>query len=942
MFTFIFALLFSASSLAEVIEAPAPLIDFAQNPVSLEWKKIDSEHFEIIFPREIENEAQRVTHLLERAYPIVSRSLEVAPKKISLILQNQSTVSNGFVTLAPRRSEWYVTPAVDPEISNTEWLKTLAVHEFRHVVQFQKTRQGFNRFFEILLGEIGQAIGLGISLPPWFLEGDAVGIETALTKGGRGRLPLFERDLRTLLLSGKDFNYDKTHLGSYKDYIPNHYVYGYFYTSFMRNEHGDLFLSRLADRSTETTYNLLTFYNSYEELTGVEFEEFYRSTMKDLVALWKEKLDKISFTPYEVKNLPQKYGWTNYLYPQMLGKNKFLALKKGLSFIPQFVITDGKEEKTIFYPGILQNEYPYKVRNGRFAYVEWEIDPRWGYRDFSRIRVYDLKEKDHVADLRETKGRLAVLDQTGEFILYVNWDKKQNQSIRVSRLDGKEVYRLKYPKERVITSLDWLSHNEIVMVVKNRNDEKEVVKLSLLNREEQSLLEKSLDNIGFLTAYEGRVLVESPLSGIDNIFEVTGGKLKQLTSARFGAYAPSVSRHELVYNDYTVKGMNIVVKKMDWDEEQTSSDSFVPVYEKFARSEAQDEMDKDFFNQENYPVKDYSQFKNSLNFHSWIILAPPLSSIVTLAGISRDLLNKFSLTVGGNYDLNEQEVEGFVSASWSHLYPVFDLRAGYGGRNQDVLLGGTTKIENHWEEGTFEAGMSIPWKRISGRFFQNFTLRAFSKIIKVTNKLSSDLSEVRDGALHSPGADLSYSILSRMSARDLNPAWGFALQGHFEEGKDITGQSQKGSIAAGDARLYLPGLEYHHSFYHQFAYEKQQDDFYQYSSYVMKPRGTRSFFLNEFTKYSANYLFPLFTPDWNLSRYLYFKRISLNLFYDELNGRFRTFNYQAASTGWETLIETHFFRIFIPITLGVRGNYILRGSEKHNYEFFITTLAGTF
>jgi hypothetical protein len=34
---------------------------------------------------------------------------------------------------------------------------------------------------------------------------------------------------------------------------------------------------------------------------------------------------------------------------------------------------------------MLNQEYPYKLRNDRFAYVEWELDPRWGVKDFSKI-----------------------------------------------------------------------------------------------------------------------------------------------------------------------------------------------------------------------------------------------------------------------------------------------------------------------------------------------------------------------------------------------------------------------------------------------------------------------------------------------------------------------------------------------------------------------------
>ncbi|MBA2405212.1 MAG: hypothetical protein H0V66_10610 [Bdellovibrionales bacterium] len=942
MLAVILGLLLSAISFADVIEAPSLLIDYDQNPSDIEWKKIETLHFEVIFPKEIEKQAQRVTHLLEVAYPLVTRSLEVYPAKIPLILQNQSTVSNGFVTLAPRRTEWYVTPAVDPELTNTEWLKTLAIHEFRHVVQFQKTRQGFNKVFEIILGEIGQALGLGLTLPPWFLEGDAVGVETALTKGGRGRLPLFERDLRALLLSGHDFDYDKAHLGSFKDYIPNHYVYGYFYTTYMRNKHGDLFLSQIANKAARKSFNPLTFYNSYHFLTGIKFEEFYRTTMQDMIKSWKEKEAKLNVTPYEVKNVFEKNDWVNYLYPQAVGKDKFFSLKKGLSYIDQFVLTDGKEEKTVFYPGALQNEYPYKVRNGRVAIVEWELDPRWGYRDYSRIKVFDLKEKEFVADLRKTKGRLAVLDFTGEFILYIDWDEKQGQRIIVRKLDGKEVYRLNYSGDKVITSLDWLTHNEIVMVVKDMNDQKEVVKLSLLSQEETSLLPKTVSNLGFISTHQERVLIESPASGIDNIFEVAQGSLVQITSSRFGAYSPSVYQDQLVYSDYTDHGMNIVIKKLPWDEKQESSDSFVPFFEKFALLETKGDIDKDFFNSEKYPVTDYSQLDNAINFHSWVLIAPPLSSIVTAQAISRDILNKFTLAVGANYDLNEQEAQGFVTAAWSHWYPVLDLRAAYGGRNEEIRIAGVD-VNDEWEEGTLEGGIQVPWKKITGRFLQSFNLRSFGKIIKVTSKRSTDIHDVSDGVLFSPGAEAQYSFISRTARRDLNPSLGIALLSHFEEGKDINGEDMKGSLFSNDARLFLPGVMKHHSFFHQFAYERQRDDAYQYQSLILLPRGTKNVFLEESRKYSGNYMFPLFYPDWHISRYAYFKRISMNLFYDELTGNYRGFNYHAASTGWEVLLDTNFFRIFIPLTIGVRGSYVLHGEEKtDNYEVFLTTLGGYF
>ncbi len=941
-FVISFFLLLTFGIKASVIDAPEMPADFQQNPSDIEWKHIVTDNFDIIFPENIEPDAQRVAHLLEKAYPFVTRSLEVKPPRIPLVLHNQSIVSNGFVTLAPRRSEWFVTPSIDPELTNTEWLKTLSIHEFRHVVQFQKTRRGFNKALEIVLGEIGQALGLGLTLPPWFLEGDAVGIETALTKGGRGRLPLFERDLRTILLSDKKWDYDKAHLGSYEDYVPNHYVYGYFYTSWLRNHYGDLFLSKLANQSAETSWNPLTFYNSVDSLTQLSFEDFYKNVMRELLREWKERADKLTPTPYIVQNRGKRFGWTNYYYPQVTDEEKIIALKKGLSFIERFVLIDGKEERTLFYPGVLQNEYPYKLRKNKLAFFELDVDPRWGNRDYTRLKVYDLKTKNFILDKKKLKGRLAVLNHSSDNILYVEWDPDLGQFLVVLNLKGKEIQRLPFSKDEIITSMDWLSNDEIILVLKDQQDLKSLVKFNLRNQDYITLMPKSATNLGFVNVEAGHILFESPESGIDNIWLYTKDGPRQITSALFGAYAPTLHKSKLYYNDYTVKGMNVVQKSLGFEVEQKSENSFYPIYEKFSVSENYHAFESELLNKKEFKSTRYSQIQNAVNLHSWIILAPPLSNTVTLIGYSRDILNNFSLSAGAVYNLNERTVEGFVSTTWSHLYPVFDLRAGYGSRRQDVIQAGR-EVDHTWEEGTIEAGIQLPWKSIQGRFVHTFSTRAFSKLIKVTNKISNDFSEVNDGALHSPGAELNYAAYSRMARRDINPAWGVSAYLRTEEGKDITGTGQKGSLTSADSRIYLPGFWYHHSFFHQFAYEKQRNDLYEYSSLIFYPRGTKSIFLNEFTKYSANYLMPLFYPDYNFSRYVYLKRISLNLFYDELNGRLMSFPYRAASYGWETIFELNFLRIFLPFNIGLRGSYVLEGLDRdENYEVFLTSVLGTF
>ena len=933
----IFLISFLCIFKAIAVEFP---VDLDQNPSNLEWKKIDTEHFEIIFPVEVQSQAKRVADLLEAAYPYVSKTMEVSPRKISLILQNQGTISNAFVTLAPRRSEWFLSPSISPELTNTEWLKTLAIHEYRHVVQFEKTRQNFNRWYEIFLGEIGQALGLGLSLPPWYLEGDAVGIETALSNGGRGRLPLFDRDLRTLLLAGKNFSYDKAHLGSLKDFIPNHYVYGYFYTSLMRNKFGDFFLSQLANESTRESYYPLTFYNAFERLTEEKFESFYKKSMNDLLQMWKEKQDKINPTPVEIKSKTPRHVWTNYSYPQFYN-NKLVALKTGLGNIPQFVHLKDDEEKTLFYPGPLVNQYPFKIRNGRMAFNEWEIDPRWGMRDFSRIKVWDFKREEFVADIRQTKSRLAVLSQNGQKILAVDWTPEQKQLIKVFNLNGEIEFSLDPHLDGVITSLDWLNDENILLVLKNLDDQKAVIKLNFTTGQKDFLLSYSNINYGAATVSNGEILLESPQSGIDNIFHLTSSGLVQITSSKTGAYAPVIENDKIYYNDYSVDGMQVVEKLLPWKSSQISSDSFAPVFDKFSQSEDKFSFENDLQKKGEYQIKDYSQLKNAINFHSWVLLAPPLSSNVTVAGISRDVLNKLTLTFGAAYDLNQRESQAFLSSTWTHLYPVFDLQTQYGRRRQNFKS--NNKIfEDTWEEGTLETGMQIPWKKIEGRFIYSFSTRFFGRIIKVNQNSNPDPHEVNNGVLFSPGLEFDLNFISRQAARDLNPPLGLTFRSKFEEGRDITGNGQTGRLFSADSRLYLPGFFHHHSFFHQFAFERQGLNSYHYASQFSKPRGFESEFFEEQHKYSANYFFPLAYPDFKLSRYLYVRRIFGNLFYDQLNGRNSINHSDKASAGPELSAEVFFFRLALPVTLGIRRNFVLTGNQKDSYELFVNTVSTDF
>src|SRR6185369_14138265 len=71
----------------------------ATNPASLKWYQINTPNFRLLYPKGFEVQAQRMANTFEAIREPEASSIGSAPKKISLILQNQSSVSNAFVPL---------------------------------------------------------------------------------------------------------------------------------------------------------------------------------------------------------------------------------------------------------------------------------------------------------------------------------------------------------------------------------------------------------------------------------------------------------------------------------------------------------------------------------------------------------------------------------------------------------------------------------------------------------------------------------------------------------------------------------------------------------------------------------------------------------------------------------------------------------------------------
>src|SRR5688500_5295138 len=312
------SLIFISSHGQEVLE---------NNPPSVKWHQVSTPNFRILYSSGFEDQAQRVANSLEHVREAVPKSLDNRPRLMTFILSNQSSASNGFVSILPRRSEFYAMPSQDYNFVGTNvWLDMLTVHEYRHVVQYQHATRGFNRAIYYLFGSISLAGMAQVAAPAWLWEGDAVATETALTLSGRGKIPNFGLVMKTNLMEGRKFNYHKQSLRSYRHNIPDHYVFGYYMVNYLRRKTNDPEIwGKITARSSSVALIPFASSNAIKKEAGLHVADLYREMADQMEKDWRKELDGVELTAFDRVNQRRNRAYTDYLFPQTLADGSVLA-----------------------------------------------------------------------------------------------------------------------------------------------------------------------------------------------------------------------------------------------------------------------------------------------------------------------------------------------------------------------------------------------------------------------------------------------------------------------------------------------------------------------------------------------------------------------------------------------------------------------------------------
>lgn len=963
----VFLLLVSLSLKAQELES---------YPASIKWWQLNTPHFKVIYPSSALSDAQRIANSLEHFYVPAASSLDALPRRIRIVVNNQTAVSNGFVSMAPRRSEIFTAPPQDYNLGGSlKWLPFVSLHEYRHIVQFQRSYAGLSKLSFLLFGPEAFNVMAVLSVPIWFLEGDAVVTETAMSHSGRGRNPEFDMEFRTpLLLRDKPYSYSKQYLGSYKDYIPDHYRLGYFMSAYVRDKYGKDIWSPIVRQANAHSFLPFTFSVAMKRNTGKYLMPTYKEMMSDMRRRWNEK--RVNEEEVEYLTDTSRRIFTNYSFPQEIGDGRIVVVRSGLGDIQQFVaISNNGEEDHIFTPGVMNRSPMLSTKAGRIVWTEFVPDFRWPKKVYSSVKLYNMDSKEvYILTLEENYASADISNDLSQIVSVYTPESGPQQITLLQGLNGVVIKRFNNPDNAFYQQPRFTEDGSRIVAVKITEKGKSLVSLDIETGIENQLTQISSENIGHPVPYKDYVLFNSQYNGVDNIhaIKLSSGELFQVTEAEFGAFNPMVTANgEYIYfNLFGSKGLDLVRKPFDpasWRNRSQSQDRSIGLAETLSQQEGEPELVTNI-PENSYESKRYRRLRGFVNPTSWGPYVDATTRELFIGMRSQDILSNIAWQAGYIYDNSEETESWRANFTYQGIYTPINSSLTYGKRTEfavyravtDSTIGPAELTELSWYETEVEAGLSLPINFTNGKNFARFNVSNSVSVIHKegymnpgegpNNVLLLPVSQ-GNGNIVANNFSISFSRLWRQSKRDINSRFGqyFSLRPSWTLGNNFDG-----AIITLRTGFFFPGFIKHHSLFIKGGVQYQkltfEENLYRFRNRIEFPRGFQASSFNTYYYGSINYALPLLYPDLAIGPLAYIQRIKANVFADFGSGS-RTIkgsgiqlgpeNIHYRSAGMEITVDFNVFRLPFPIDAGVRFNFMNDpfgiGQDPFSYEFLIAS-----
>ncbi|HSU51838.1 MAG TPA: hypothetical protein VLJ41_14635, partial [Segetibacter sp.] len=782
---------------------------------------------------------------------------------------------------------------------------------------------GLSKVASTLFGQQGQALANAASVPNWFFEGDAVFNETALTQQGRGRLPYFFKGYESLFLQNRHYSYMKLRNGSLTDYVPNHYELGYLIVAYGREKYGPGFWRQVSQDAAAFKPLFYPWQGAVKRYAGISYKQFVSDAFSFYHNRWSSlKGTKIRYvTPVHSKYV------TDYKYPYITNDGSIITLRSSYRNIPAFykLSPNGKEEK-IAIRDIANDDY-FSYSNGKIAYSSYKADKRWGYREFSDIKVLDVHTGKTLKITNKERFFSPDISHDGQKVIAVEMRTNQMSSLVAMSLKGKTLFRSKAARGIVYSYPKFAANDSSVYaVIRNEDGKMALIKIELATAKETALIPFADRIIGFPTVQGDTILFSSTNKANDEIWAFIESKKKTYRVATLpaGVYQAVFDdlRKRLITSNFTSDGYRLAEladTSLLWQPVEIKEDAIVDLY---ASKALEQEKSTTLVNipLRNFGVKKYKKLFNPINFHSWRPeYSDPEFSIILLG---ENVLNTLQTEVYYTYNRNESSHKVGANAAYGGWF-VQPLIGGSQTLNRSVSLNRVSNTKDstaNYSEFNANAGVRLPLNFSSGKQYRYLTATATINHQSITGS-GTFKRFIKDQSFNYWQGRLQYSAQSQKAVQHIYPRWAQTLVLQYRSTVNRITANQL--LASGS--IYLPGFHINHNIILTAAYQRRDTlGQYPFANNFPFSRGYNGVDYPRMIKFGANYHFPIFYPDWGLGNIVYFKRVRANGFYDDTHvkslrtGNKFTFN----STGLELFFDTKWWNQQ-DVSFGIRYSRLL-------------------
>ena len=892
---------------------------FGAYPPATKWKQINTDTSRIIFTASATEEAQRVATIIHQM-AATNQQLGKEFKKINIVLHNNTTLANGYVGLAPFRSEYYLVPGGNIfDFGNLPWAEQLAIHEYRHVQQYNNFNRGISKGLGYIFGEQGRALANGLAIPDWFFEGDAVYAETVLTPQGRGRTPYFLNGFKSLWIDNKNYSWMKLRNRSLKDFVPNHYPLGFLLTNYGYVKYGPDFWQKVTTDASKFKGIVYPFQQAVKRHSGIEFKKFRK--------------DALAFYTNEIKSKPGKQKVetvTNYYFPQMIGNDSLLYLKDSYNSLPAFYIKNKDGEQKIKLKNISSEDW-FSYRNGWVAYTAYSTDKRWSLTDYSDIILLNIATGKEEKLTQEGKYFTPDISPDNSNIIAVSITDSVKTELHLLNRKGEILKNISAPNNSFFVQPRFIDDKTLVVALRLPNATLSLQLLNITTGQFETLLPPAKSTIGFPFVYKGDIYFVSSLSANDEIYRLRlkDKKLFQLTTGETGHYFPNVYADTITFSHFTSNGYAIEQKALaDISPIEINPIQLDEEIIPFEIAGAKEEANLLATPTAAYPVTKYKKSAGLFNFHSW---SPDYTDPEFSFSVFGDnILSTFTSELFYRYNRNESSHATGFNLAYGGLFPVINTGVDYT-FDRHVRTETKTYTLNQLEA---RVGYSLPFNFTKGKTYK--LLNAGSNFvynnIQPTGISKNELSPQSTAYLHH---FLNFTQQLPRARQHIYPKLGYTLAANYRHRLDEPGYQ---SLAG--AQLFLPSAFPTHSIVIGGSFQQTDTGNIIFSNRFSNTRGYNEFYYSKMWKASANYHFPLAYPDIGVANVVYLLRVRSNVFYDHsrVYSKNRIQKSNMRSVGTELFFDTRWWNQ-LPISIGVRYSYLLdarfAGTTRHIFELAV-------